>query len=165
MKKFVAIAASLLAAACTTQDASPLIFGQGITVGISVGSSPTNAATPEFVVGVKMADIAIVPTTIPKEIPLEVNGTTKTVESDGTITDSIVPVSRNIRSFGEDTVDKDGKPISGREDALSTFGSFSSQTSTNCVGLGVFFATGVAAQNVSKGFEKSLEKHGVATKC
>jgi hypothetical protein len=133
MKKIIAIAASLLAAACTTQDASPLIFAQGITVGISVGSSATNAATPEFVVGLKQANIAIVPTVIPKDIPLPEKQT-----------------SRNIRSFSPE----DGKDTDGAEDALSTFGSFSNQTSSNCVTLGVFFATGVAAQNISKGLQE-----------
>ena len=153
MKKIIAITASLLAAACTTQDASPLIFGHGVSVGISVGASPTNAATPEFVIGLKQANIAIVPTVIPEGVTLPED-----------------QQSRNIRSHdgqsaggGQDNAGND-VPLEGKEDSLSTFGSFSNATSANCVTLGVFFATGVAAQNISLGFKESL-KSGAKSSC
>lgn len=153
MKKIIAIAASLLAAACSVEESSPLIFGQGLTVGISIGAPATNGPTPELVVGLKMADIAIVPTVIPKEIPLPPDQT-----------------SRNIRSHGEEKsgggkgANGNDIPLAGKEDALSTFGSFSNQTKTDCVTLGVFFATGVAAQNISEGFKESL-KNGKSGEC
>ena len=157
MKKVIALTSALLAAACTTQDASPLIFGQGITVGISVGASATNTATPELVVGLKRANIAIVPTVIPKDVPLPNDPFSEVVEDEQenitTTKSGQKTASRNIRSFGENKTDEEGKPVSGREDALSTFGSFSNTTSPNCVTLGVFFATGVAAQNISDGFK------------
>ena len=126
---------SLLAvalAACSTADSSPLIFGQGVTVGISVGTSAANANTPEITIGVKMADIAVVPTVIPKDHP----GATRD--------------EPRIHAFGEG--DK------ATTDALSTFGSFNNETKVDKVTLGIFFATGVAAQNLSNGFKCALGK-------
>ena len=116
-------------AGCSTLDSSPLLFGQGVTVGISAGAAPTNTS-PEIVVGFKQANFAVVPTVIPKDVPLP---------------DS---QERRIHAFGEDT--PAGRP--GAADALSTFGSFQNTTTGGKVGLGVFFATGVAAQNISEGF-------------
>lgn len=123
----VLLAAGALSA-CAPNQSSPLIFGQGITVGISVGASPANAELPEIAIGLKQADIAIVPTVIPNDVSLD--GTEK--------------ATRRIAGFGKGT--------DGTEDALSTFGSFSNTTKINEVTLGVFFATGVAAQNLSSGF-------------
>lgn len=118
-------------AACTNHESSPLVFGQGITVGISVGQAATGP-TPEIVIGVKQADVAVVPTVIPSDVSL-----------DGTEN-----ATRRIASHG------DGDP--GKEDALSTFGSFSSDAKTDQVNLGIFFATGVAAQTLAEGFKCSL---------
>ena len=49
-----------------------------------------------------------------------------------------------------------GVGLGSETDALSTFGSFSSDSTTESVGLGTFFATGVAAQNLSNGFKCKL---------
>ena len=65
--------------------------------------------------------------------------------------------NRRISAFSEQPADgRDGKA-----DALSTFGSFSSETSVGTgndaqVKLGIFFATGVAAQTLSEGFRCAL---------
>ena len=130
------VAASL--AGCSTNDASPLIFGQGVTVGISAGSAPEAGGTPQITVGVKQADIAIVPTVVPKEIPVDATD------------------DRRIAAFGKQQAN--GKE--GKQDALSTFGSFSTTTSAGqgaaAVELGIFFATGVAAQTLSEGFRCAL---------
>lgn len=128
-------------AACSTVDSSPLIFGQGLTVGISVGASPTNNATPEITLGVKQANLAIVPTVIPGEVPLPANEF----------------ATRRIAAFGAGEGES-----KGIEDALSTFGSFSNNTSVNGVTLGVFFATGVAAQRLSEGFRCAVSKNSVS---
>lgn len=115
-------------AGCTTLDSSPLIFGQGITVGISAGAASTNTS-PEIVIGFKQANFAVVPTVIPADVP-PLPG-----ENEPT---------RRIAAFGSGPT--------GLEDALSTFGSFSNNTKVGEVELGVFFATGVAAQRLSQGF-------------
>ena len=142
MFRIIILAAASLLAGCVGQSSSPLIFGQGVTAGISVGTSAANGATPEIVVGLKQADIAIVPTVIPNDVQLPEG-----------------QESRNIRSHCEEKPGggKDELPLQGKEDALSTFGSFSNTTQANCVSLGVFFATGVAAQNISEGFKESLK--------
>ena len=95
-----------------------------------MGISPANGATPELVVGLKQVNTAVVPTVIPKDVT--------------------VPPGKNptIRAFGAGD-----KP---EQDALSTFGSFSNQTPPKFVTLGVFFATGVAAQNISQAFQNKV---------
>ncbi|MEM7060644.1 MAG: hypothetical protein AAF557_23940 [Pseudomonadota bacterium] len=126
-------------AGCSSGDSSPLIFGQGATFGLSVGTAPESGNTPQVTLGFKIADIAIVPTVIPKDIDVGEHG------------------SRRIAAFSEQP-NGDRK---GKEDALSTFGSFSGDTAVGADGktevkLGVFFATGVAAQTLSEGFRCAL---------
>lgn len=136
----IALAGAMALSACAfdVNKSSPLIFGQAATVGISVGPSTTGNSA-EMVVGVKMADIAVVPTVVPADVTLP--------DQDH--------ATRNIRSFGKA---ENGKSPS--EDALSTFGSFSSDTQVNQVKLGIFFATGVAAQNISAAFACSINSAG-----
>ena len=135
MWKLIAVLAfPALAAGCSAGSSSvPLVFGTATTLGVSVGANPASGGTPEFVVGFRRAEIAVVPTIIPK--------------------DSITPQAerQQILAFGADSAD--GK---GETDALSTFGSFSSESTTQSVGLGTFFATGLAAQNLSNGFKCKL---------
>lgn len=183
MKKYSAILAMLLVSACEKdKDSAPLIFGQGTSVGISVGPSTANAAAPEIAVGVKLADVAVVPTTVP--LPR----TPKDEEEFKHAVTAEIFEARRIRgsssSQGQDVVDEalrtavagavsnilsasisdeekaeriaELRNVLGKDDSLSTFGSFSNETSSNCVKLGVFFATGVAAQTLSEGFKKSL---------
>ncbi|WP_413206861.1 hypothetical protein [Rhodospirillum sp. A1_3_36] len=140
-------AVALTLSACSTVESSPLIFGQGLTVGISVGPSTVNSTTPEMTVGVKQTDVAVVPTVVPKDIDLPNGG-------------ELGP--RQITAHGAQTKDGDNL-LEGEQDALSTFGSFSSDTAINGVKLGVFFATGVAAQNLSVGFSCAVD--GVPNAC
>lgn len=135
MRKLIALLALVVSACTETNGNSPLIFGQGVTVGISVGASPTAANTPDITIGVKQADLAIVPTVVPKDVPLA-NKDSRMILANG------VP-------------EKGG---SSEYDALSTFGSFSNTTKTGEVQLGIFFATGIAAQNLSRGFQCGVSK-------
>lgn len=121
-------------------ESSPLIFGQGVTAGISVGASATSANTPEIVIGLKQADIAVVPTVVPKEIEIKDNS----------------GFDRKILANGDPS--GEGEQATSNFDALSTFGSFSNETALEKVTLGVFFATGVAAQNLSSGFQCALSE-------
>ncbi|MEM9010727.1 MAG: hypothetical protein AAGE18_05825 [Pseudomonadota bacterium] len=121
-----------LSACGSTNEAAPLVFGQAVNAGIVVAQSATSQ-NPELTVGLRMADIAVVPTIVPGSI--------------GVAGDDPGGAARKIYATGSDDGES-GPP----QDALSTFGSFSGDTSTGQVQLGVFFATGVAAQRLSEGF-------------
>ncbi len=110
---------------CVPNEGNPLYFGQAVTFGVSAAPSPAAAGAVDFTVGFKQADVAIVPTIVPKDVPVD-------------------PSKRKIVSFGEGS--------DSRQDALSVFGSFSGDAEVNKTKIGVFFATGVAAQNLSEGF-------------
>jgi hypothetical protein len=115
MTRFSIVAAGLVLAACTPPENAPMYFGQINTVGISVSGGPTGT-TPDLTVGVKNADLAVVP-----------------------------------------TYDGAGQPIQavlaggGERDALSTFGSFDSNTEAGAVSIGTYFATGFPGQRIAKG--------------
>jgi hypothetical protein len=115
MTRISIVAAGLLLAACTPPENAPMFFGQINTVGVSVSGGPTGT-TPDLTVGVKNADLAVVP-----------------------------------------TYDASGQPIQavlangGERDALSTFGSFDSNTQPGSVSIGTFFATGFPGQRIAKG--------------
>ncbi len=118
-------AAILALSGCEEHEGNPLIFAQAVTFGVSAAPSPTAAGAFDFVVGFKQADVAIVPTIVPKDVEVD-------------------PKKRKIVSFGQGS--------ESRQDALSVFGSFSGNAEVNKTQIGVFFATGVAAQNLSEGF-------------
>lgn len=148
---FAAFSTLALLCGCTPPESSPLVFTQGVTVGINVGSSATNPSVPELAVGLKQANAAVVPTVIPKDVPLGFKDNRRIAGHGGQI-------SSNLPGASE--------PLEGLEDALSTFGSFSGQTQVNEVNLGVFFATGVAAQNLADGFRCAASDnaaHGCAS--
>ena len=116
----------VLAGCAEGHNSHPLVFGTATTLGVSVGATAASGGTPELTVGFKRAEIAIVPTTVPAK-------------------DLSNPDKQKIRGLGEGTTNP--------EDALSTFGSFESDTTTNSVGIGTFFATGVAAQRLAEGIK------------
>lgn len=118
----VPVLAAVLAG-CEAPQSNPLIFGQAVTLGVSAAPSAAAPGAVDFAVGFKQADIAVVPTIVPGDVP-----------TDGG--------PRQIVSHG------DGE----EQDTLSVFGSFSNDTSVNSTKIGVFFATGIAAQNLSDGF-------------
>lgn len=117
-----------------------VVFAQAHTVGISVSQSQT-APTPEFVLGYKDANVALLPTAIRDRNgnPTEIGG-----------------VSRS-----------DGQEFS---ETFSVFGQFRANTSKNetgspTVGLGKFFATGLAAQKLAAGFACSVTDGKDAKHC
>lgn len=117
---------SLLLVGCESASVNSVIFGQGTSVGLSIGQSPTTQA-PEFVLGYKDANIAFLPTVATK--------------ADG-----------DIITLGG----KSGSGTDGFSETYSVLGQFEVNTPTQigsgAVGLGKFFATGLAAQKLSAGF-------------
>lgn len=126
MRKVGIFSAFILLAGCSTVGNMPLMFGQSQTVGLSISGSTTDQGA-EFTLGYKDRDIAIVPVTV------------KQGNGDSTLVKSTVASS---------------------QDAMSVLGQFEVNSGTNVsnanVGLGKFFATGVAAQQLATGFKKKL---------
>ena len=124
-------AASVLAG-CSTYPNAPLVFYQATTVGISA-STTGSSATPELSLGYRDTDVALVPVT-------DQNG-------------------QQIR--GRNPTGTGGTYFS---DAMSVFGQFqvnaNAGTATNA-GLGKFFATGLAAQDLAAGF-RDWQRQGLA---
>jgi len=133
----LATAATLL---CACRSSSVLVFGQSHMVGISVGTAPSQS-TPELAVGYKDFDIAVVPVAI--------------LSKDGSVTKDTLRVNSAVASADR----KDGYDT----DALSVLGQFEVSTKAKDpeVGLGKFFATGLAAQKLADGFSCKLS----ADKC
>lgn len=127
------VAAALLAlAGCVDAEkaTAPLIFGQGHTIGLSVTPSATGAGG-EVVFGFRDANIAVVPTLVPGRAP--------TARPDGAET-----YDHKLVSIGASPAEE--------VDAYSTFGQFDFSSEGAKIGLGKFFATGVAAQHLARGF-------------
>ena len=126
MRKIGLFSIFALLTGCSTVENMPLIFGQSQTVGISISSSAADQGG-EFTLGYKDRDIAIVPVTVKQS-----NGDSTLVKS----------------------------TVSNSQDAMSVLGQFEINTGTHAnnanVGLGKFFATGVAAQQLATGFKKKL---------
>ncbi|HSF93710.1 MAG TPA: hypothetical protein VLA52_01690 [Thermohalobaculum sp.] len=152
MKKIALILALPALAACSASEHAPLIFGQATTLGVSVGAAATGA-TPEFTLGLKDANIAIIPT-----IVRQPDG--KFEQIGGNNASSGDPVA--VSDGGEDSAAPTSSGLT--EDAYSTFGQFEATTEGSKVGLGKFFATGVAAQRLSEGFACGVS-HGTEKRC
>lgn len=147
---------------CGSLAGNPLIFGQTITFGVSAGPSAEVPAAPHVVVGFEQDNVAVVPTIVPADAMTDENGNQSLR----------VPVGedRRIAAFG---AKKNGES-EAEQDALSTFGSFSSNSSAgrsetqvnkSGVELGVFFSTGIAAQKLAEGFKCSLASKGNTNAC
>jgi hypothetical protein len=126
----VAVAAALTG--CRT--APSLVFGQSHTVGISMSGAAAEAGA-ELSIGYKDRDIAVVPVAI--------------VSKDGAVNGQTMPVRSQVsskRGTGSDT------------DSLSVLGQFqvNAKAKDQDVGLGKFFATGLAAQKLADGFSCKL---------
>lgn len=121
-------AAAVAAAGCSTPGQTMLVFGQTQTVGISIGGTVSDQGV-SFTLGYQDKNFAIVPATV--------------AQADGSSTQVL------------STVGKDGK---AGNDALSVLGQFEvrSSTETADVGLGKFFATGLAAQKLADGFRDKI---------
>lgn len=136
--------AALIASGCTNEkvlESKPLLFGQAITFGLSGGTAPQNGNTPEFVVGYKQLNVAVVPTVLG---PIDLDKTQLTPDQ-----------MKGLKIRGQ-TRKNDGKD--GIQDALSTFGSFDASGESGSVELGTFFATGVAASRLAEGFKEKIQK-------
>jgi len=113
-------------AGCSSSQNQPLLFLQATTVGISA-STTGSTETPELALGYRDIDVALVPVTDEAGHP--------------------------IRAKYPDAT---GAKFS---DALSVFGQFqvnANAGTTTSAGLGKFFATGLAAQQIAAGFQKWL---------
>ena len=123
-------ATALGLAGCGNLEGSNLLFGQNLTVGVSVGGSASNQGG-ELTVGYKERSIAIVPVTVADD-------------------------AGNVSLIDSQATDGAGNPFT---DALSVLGQFDleagSQGGPN-VRLGRFFATGLAARTLSQGFACDL---------
>lgn len=130
-----------LLTACETKSENPVVFGQTQTVGISIGQSPT-AQVPEFTFGYRDANIAVLPT----------------VYSDA---------AGNVQKLGGITRAQNNE----YNETFSVLGQFEVNTDNKVsdgaakVGLGKFFATGLAAQKLSSGFACALAEGRDFTHC
>jgi hypothetical protein len=125
------LCAAGLLAACASQGNTMLVFGQTQTVGIAIGGSATDQGL-SFTLGYQDRNFAIVPASVR--------------QADGNATQVVAKVGNPDTKVGQG------------EDALSVLGQFSVSTSSKTadVGLGKFFATGLAAQKLADGFRDQL---------
>lgn len=145
----LALALPAALSGCASMPANmPLIFGETLTVGIGMSASTTDQGF-DMTVGFKSRDIAIVPVT---------------TKADGS--EMLKATVTNTGATEKTVITQDGrvehtKPASTSQsiDAFSVLGQFSSATDvgTRQIGLGKFFATGVAAQILSEGFRVRME--------
>jgi hypothetical protein len=135
-------AAALLAvvalAGCARPAGTMLVFGQTQTVGITIGGSVVDQGAV-FSLGYQDRNFAIVPATVPA--------------ADGGST-------QVLSTVGSRDCGGDPKCPGESLDALSVLGQFevSTDSKTADVGLGKFFATGLAAQKLADGFSKKIGK-------
>ena len=124
-----ALSAVMAVAGCGAADNPPLVFTETNNIGITVASSPA-AQGGELTLGYRSLDLAVVPVTV--------------TQADGSATSLAV----NIR-------DAEGVEAN---DTFSVLGQFeaNAQAPEAAVGLGRFFATGLAAQKLADGFGKKL---------
>ncbi len=130
-----ALSMSVLVSACATQGNTMLVFGQTQTLGISIGGSVTDQGAT-FTLGYQDKNFAIVPASVR--------------QADGSSVQVLSTVGSRRSQRGQS------------EDALSVLGQFSVNTNSKTadVGLGKFFATGLAAQKLADGFSDQLAASG-----
>ena len=123
----IAFCASL--SACAPNENTLLMFGQAQTLGISISGSTTQQSV-ELTLGYRDIDIALVPTTAGSN-------------------------SRDIRKLQADAAGPKGAVS---HDALSVLGQFdaNAKSGSSEVGLGKFFATGLAAKRLADGFAHKM---------
>jgi len=131
-----------LAGCSSTPTNMPLVFGESITVGISIAATTTDQGA-DFTLGYKSKDVAIVPVSV--------------LKTDGGV--------EKLQAHITNTATAD-VPGSTSDDAYSVIGQFSVETGQqgHQVGLGKFFATGQAAQVLSEGFRMRMENESSAKK-
>jgi hypothetical protein len=117
---------------CGNTDSSHLVFGQDIVVGLTISASAPEQGG-ELTLGYKDRNIAVVPVAIKDE------------------TGKYISLGGYGQAPGEADLPSD---------AFSTLGQFEMRTGqdgTVSVGLGKFFATGIAAQNLSAGLAQTAQ--------
>ena len=137
-KKIWAALGAFLVVGCGNVDSAHLVFGQQQTVGLDI-----TATAPEqggsLSLGYKDKNIAVIPVAVKGEDGLyQLLGSTNKLEGGA--------------NTGE---------LSDENDAFSTIGQFELNTGENgtaSVGLGKFFATGLAAQKLADGFKAELSE-------
>jgi hypothetical protein len=130
---------TVLAGCSSFPNNMPLVFGEDITLGISIGASATNQGG-DLTLGFKSKDVAIIPV-------IAASGVTPTlIQSE--ITNSAIG----------------NQPEKKTKDAYSVLGTFSTTTDSNGnkVGLGKFFATGQAATYLAGGFAAAMGASAVS---
>ena len=132
-----------LTGACSDLNELPLIFGQSHIVGLNIAASATTDQPIDLTLGLKDRDFALVPIDPPAQADREIGATV----ANGQQTDSGTSIDR---------------------DALSTFGQFELDAKAKAaaaeVGLGKFFATGMAARILAEGFRCGVSK-GTQANC
>jgi hypothetical protein len=125
----IGLSAIMATAACGGTDNPPLIFTESNNIGVTVASSPA-AQGGEVTLGYRSLDLAVVPVTV--------------TQADGTVTNLFVDVRDAQGAASADT--------------LSVLGQFEANAEAPgaAVGLGRFFATGLAAQKLADGFSAEL---------
>jgi hypothetical protein len=147
-RRLILICLCAVLSGCSTSDNLPLVFMQTTTVGISASATAAQAA-PDLTLGYRDVDVAIVPVVAGGH---SVRGVSP-AGADGTPTDSPIPPVQVAA-----TLSNAGGKSPAYTDALSVFGQFTvntgqgSNATTPTVGLGKFFATGLAARNLASGF-------------
>ena len=119
-------------AGCGELPNSPLIFGQTHTLGITIAGSPAEQGG-ELTLGYRDRDLAFIPVSVTQN-----DGSTTQLES---------------HVFGDAT-----SAAQPDKDAFSVLGQFEASTEGReaKVGLGKFFATGIAARRLADGFACAL---------
>lgn len=126
---------ALFAAGCAMQPNMPLVFAQADTFGVTVNAGTTQQSA-ELTLGYRGIDVAMVPTVMTGP-----NG--------------------EIHQLLADITNQGPTGCSRFQDSLSVLGQFNGDASTSqsagiSVGLGKFFATGMAAKRLSDGFAEKL---------
>jgi hypothetical protein len=135
---------------CNAPDNLPLVFYQATTVGITANASPAQGS-PEISLGYRDTDVAVVPVIAGGR---QVRGVSP-LNSDDNLNDQ-----EDLVTLVSPT---DKQKRAKFQDALSVFGQFQVDTSAGgnnqtgaSVGLGKFFATGLAARSLAVGFKCKL---------
>ena len=132
LNSILAIAGAMLLAACGNVDSAHFIFGQQQSVGLNISASAPEQGG-SLSLGFKDRNIAVIPVVVKNQ--------------DGTYT--LVGAANKT---GPET------DINDSYSALGQFELNSGQNGTASVGLGKFFATGIAAQKLADGFKANLSK-------
>lgn len=174
----VILVASCLASAGCASSNDPVVYGQARTVGLAIGLEP-GAAFPKAVLGYDSVDIAVLPTERSRADDAE--APPKAMGDDGSFKGGILDVRTTTTTYRPDgTKEQVVETHEHVTDTYSTIGQFAVEGSGGNavasddprpaspaakVGLGSFFATGLAAQRLSGGFACAVADGKTAVNC